>query len=131
MNKLLQRLVLTAAFLLPVGMAVAADARTNAPLDLRIPDLRSVSMPDPITTSTDSQEVEDISVISASLPEGTSNLEVSRAGLGSLYWASRRPAARTWRLVFPVTPDDAPIVYQDLRVQCALARPLADQAGCP
>ena len=129
MSKLLQRLILTATCLLPVGMAAASDG--NAMLDLRMPDLRSVSMSDPITSPAESQEPEDISVFGASLPEETSNLEVSRAGLGSLYWAAHRPAARAWKVLFPITPDEAPIVYEDIRVECARARPLGDEAACP
>jgi hypothetical protein len=131
MNKLIQRLILTTACLLPVGIAAAEAPPTNVTLDLRVPELQSVSPADPLTLPADSPEPEDISVVGVSLPDGTSDPEVSRAGLGSLYWAARRPAARAWKLILPITPDEAPIVYEGFRVECALARPLANQAGCP
>jgi hypothetical protein len=132
MKKLLPRLLL-AACLLPAGMAAAEASDLDGTLDLRIPDIQTLNTSSPITIlPADSQEeTVDIAVVGASLPEGSSNLEVSRAGLGSIYWAARRPAARAWRVVFPITPDEAPIVYEDLRVACALARPIADQAACP
>ena len=130
-NKLLQRLFLTATCLLPIGIAAAEAPPTNVTLDLRMPELQSVSPADPITVPEESQDPEDISVVGVSLPDGTSDLEISRAGLGSLYWAARRPAARAWRVMLPITPDEAPIVYEHLRVECALARPLANQGGCP
>jgi hypothetical protein len=131
MKKLLPRLLLTAC-LLPAGMAAAEAADLDATLDLRIPDIQTLNTSNPITIPADSQEeTVDIAVVGASLPEGSSNLEVSRAGLGSIYWAARRPAARAWREVLPITPDEAPIVYEDLRVACAFARPIADRAACP
>ena len=54
-----------------------------------------------------SDDTQDVSIVSAPVPrEKESNVEISHAGIGSLYWAARNPS-QAWRVVFPVQPDDA------------------------
>jgi hypothetical protein len=58
-----------------------------------MPDLRKIAMLERVTSSADSREVWDLSVVDAAAPtEGASNLHSSRIGIGSVYWAVRHLA---------------------------------------
>ena len=70
-------------------------------------------------------------------PEAPSDLHVSNAGIGSLYWAARNPS-QAWQAVSPVHPDDASGAYADFKARCEfleshefLSNRLIGQAGCP
>ena len=116
-NKLLRLSLLATACLLPVGMVYADAAAGNAPLDLRMPDLRSIPTLDRITCCAGSEEPEYVSVSGASLPaKRTSYVHASQTGIGSLYWGFHHPG-ELWRVVLPITPDDGSTVSQDMRVK--------------
>jgi hypothetical protein len=117
MNRLLRVSLLITAWLLPVGMVYADAAASNATLDLRMPDLRSIPTLDQITASAGSEEPKGVSVSGAPLrAEGTSDLHVSRTGIGSLYWGFRHPGELR-RVVLPITPDDGSTLSEDMRVK--------------
>jgi hypothetical protein len=116
-NKLLRVSLLVTACLLPVGVVYADAAASNALLDLRMPDLRSIPTWDRITASAGSKEPEDVSVSGALLPaERTSYLHASQTGIGSLYWGFHHPG-EVWRAVLPITPDHGSTVSEDMRVK--------------
>ncbi len=59
-------------------------------------------------------------------PPGT---HLSRAGLGSLYWAARHPA-EAWRVLMPV--QEGSVAYADIRARCAMiSNAPSGQAACP
>ena len=71
-----------------------------------------------LSVRVDPDDTQAVSVVTARVPrEEESNLHLSRAGIGSLYWAARNPA-QAWRVLLPVQPGDADGAYADLR--CAL-----------
>ena len=117
--------------LLPLGWVYAGAGSSKTSIDLRTPDLH-VPVLEPATSAVDSQEFEDISVIDASAPaEDTSDLHVSRTGIGSVYWAARHPA-EAWRVVVPVTPDSESSLSEDIRVKCATFESGASgRSACP
>jgi hypothetical protein len=116
-SKLLRVSLLATACLLPVGMVYADAAATNAPLDLRMPDLRSIPTLDRITCCAGSEEPEDVSVSGAPRPaKRTSYLHASQTGIGSLYWGFHHPG-EVWRVVLPIAPDDGSTESEDMRLK--------------
>ena len=80
----------------------------------------------------DSDETQAVSVVTAPTPpEEKSNIHVSLAGIGSLYWAAHHPA-QAWNVVFPVQPGDADGAYEDISARCALITSApGGRAACP
>jgi hypothetical protein len=116
-SKLIRVFLLVTACLLAEGVVYANAAASNAPFDLRMPDLRSIPTLDRITASAGSKEPEDVSVSGAPLPaERISYLHASQTGIGSLYWAFHHPG-EVWRVVLPITPDDGSTESRDMRVK--------------
>jgi hypothetical protein len=75
--------------------------------------------------SDDTQTVATVTVV----PEEPSDTRLSRAGLGSLYWAARHPA-EAWRVLMPV--QEGSVAYADLRARCAIVSDAPNgQAACP
>ena len=65
-----------------------------------------------LSVRVDPEDTQAVSVVTARVPrEEHSHLHVSRAGIGSLYWAARNPA-QAWRVLFPVQPGDADSAYE-------------------
>ncbi len=85
-----------------------------------------------LSVRADSDDTQDISIVAAPvLPERGPRFHVSRAGIGSLYWAARNPS-QAWRVVVPIQPDDADGTYEDAREQCGLVtNVLAGIPSCP
>ena len=89
-----------------------------------------------LSVHVDSGETQTVSVVTAAVrpaeePEAKSNLHVSRAGIGSLYWAAHNPA-QAWRAVFPVLPGDPTDAYEDIRARCAfVTNQPSGRAVCP
>ena len=85
-----------------------------------------------LSVRVDSDDTQAISVVTAPVPrEKVSRLHVSRAGIGSLYWAARNPS-QAWRVVVPVQPDDGAGAYEDARERCVfVTNVLAGTASCP
>jgi hypothetical protein len=117
--------------LLPLGWVYAGTGSSKTSLDLRAPDLH-MPVSESATFDSDSQEVEDISVIDASAPaEESSDLHVAHTGIGSVYWAVRHPA-EAWRVVVPITPDSESSLSEDIRVKCATFEAAASsRSACP
>jgi len=117
--------------LLPLGWVFAGAGSSKTGLDLRTPDIHMPVL-ESATSDADSQEVEDISVIDASAPAAeTSDLHVSRTGIGSVYWAARHPA-EAWRVVVPITLDSESSLSEDIRVKCATFESAASgRSACP
>jgi hypothetical protein len=103
-------------------------------LDLRPPDLRSLSvqLPPEATFPADADEMLDVAIVSAPpTPEESSNTHLSRSGIGSIYWAARHPA-QAWRVLLPIVPGDGSAAFEDLRADCAtFVKSPAGQAACP
>jgi hypothetical protein len=80
----------------------------------------------------DPDDTQAVSVVSTPVPqEDESDMHLSRAGLGSLYWAARHPA-QAWRLLTPAQPGDATGAYEDFRVKCAsVTSTVSGTAACP
>jgi len=63
------------------------------------------------------------------VPQETPDTRLSRAGLGSLYWAARHPA-EAWRVLTPV--QQGSVAYADSRARCAIvSNAPRGQAACP
>src|SRR5262249_30196977 len=97
------------------GAAVAPAAPTQArPLDLRPPNFfsprwqRRLQGPT-IDHSLDYMPMEAVVVTPAAEPP--SNLQVSPAGLGSLWWAMLNPS-QAWRILLPVREGDEFNIHQ-------------------
>jgi hypothetical protein len=57
-----------------------------------------------------------VAIVSAPPEEGGPSMHLSRAGLGSLYWAARH-RAQAWRVLLPVQKGS--VAYDDIRARCA------------
>ncbi len=144
MNGNLATLLLLAVCALSSGVAYSAADQGTTPrraaapatrtLDLRPPDLRSMSvqLPPEATFPADADEMLDVAIVSAPpTPEESSNTHLSRSGIGSIYWAAGHPA-QAWRVLLPVVPGDGSAAFEDLRADCAtFIRSPAGQATCP
>lgn len=144
MNGNLATLLLLAVCLVSSGAAYStadqgaiprrAAAPATATLDLRPPDLRSMSvqLPTEVTFRADTEEMLDVAIVIAPpTPEESSNTHLSRSGIGSIYWAARHPA-QAWRVLLPIVPGDGSAAFEDLRAECAtFVRSPAGQATCP
>jgi hypothetical protein len=144
MRRMIATLMLIAVCSLSGGVAYStadqgatprrAAAPATGPLDLRPPDLRSLSvqLPPETTFPADADEMLDVAIVRAlPTPEESSNTHLSRSGIGSLYWAARHPA-QAWRVLLPVVPGDGSAAFEDLRVECAaFVTSPAGQAACP
>jgi hypothetical protein len=134
MNGNLATLLLIAVCSLSTA-AYSKDAPSGtARLDLRPPDLRSMSVQLPREASfpADAGEMLDVAIVSApSTPEESSNTHLSRSGIGSIYWAARHPA-QAWRVLLPIVPGDGSAAFEDIRAECAtFVRSPGGQAACP
>jgi hypothetical protein len=111
----------------------AAAAPATGTLDLRPPDLHSMSvqLPPEATFPADADEMLDVAIVSAPpRPVESSNTHLSRSGIGSIYWAARHHA-QAWRVLLPVVPGDGSAAFEDLRVECAtFVRSPAGQTAC-
>jgi hypothetical protein len=99
-------------------------------LDLRPPDWPTILalLPPGEALPADADETQAVAIVGAPPEENT---HVSRAGIGSIYWAARHPS-QSWRALFPIVPRDGSSASEDLRVKCAtFARPPGGQASCP
>jgi hypothetical protein len=75
-----------------------------------------------------SDDTQTVAIVIA-VPEEPSDPRLSRAGLGSLYWAARHPA-EAWRVLMPV--QEGSVAYADLRARCAIvSNAPSGQAACP
>jgi hypothetical protein len=85
-----------------------------------------------LSVRVDTDDTQAVSVVSAPMPrEQESDVHLSRAGLGSLYWAARHPA-QAWQLFTPVEPGDATGTYEDFREKCAAVTSMSSTtAACP
>jgi hypothetical protein len=132
MNRIIVTLLLLAVCSLSSGVAYSAPATRT--LDLRPPDLPSMSvqLPPKATFPADADETLDVAMVSAPpTPEESSNTHLSRSGIGSIYWAARHPA-QAWRVLLPVVPGDGSAAFEDLRAECAtFVRSPAGEATCP
>jgi hypothetical protein len=130
-SKLLRSPLLVTLCLLPLGWAYAAGS-SQGTLDLRVPDLRNSPLLEQLGATADSQETDAISVIDTSArAEDTSDVHVSRTGIGSVYWAARHPA-EAWRVVAPVNPDSGSLLFEDGRVKCStFTAPAGRHPTCP
>jgi hypothetical protein len=111
------------------GYKTAAPAR--AALDLRPPDLRAMQWPQPLlaTVPADLEEPQSAAVVV--VPSQRSDINLSRVGIGSLYWAAGHPA-QAWRVLLPMQPGDESDAYADIRTVCAVAPSASDgPAACP
>jgi hypothetical protein len=97
-----------------------AAAPARAALDLRLPDLHSMPWMDSLlaTVPAESGEPQPVAVVSTSLlPEDRSGTSLSRAGIGSIFWAARHPR-QAWRVLFPMRPGDEFNAYADIGTKC-------------
>jgi hypothetical protein len=134
-NGNLATLLLIAVFSQSIGAAYSKDAPGGpARLDLRPPDLRSMSvqLPSEATFPADADEMLDVAIVSAPpTPEESSNTHLSLSGIGSIYWAARHPA-QAWRVLLPIVPGDGSTAFEDIRSECAtFVRSPGGQAACP
>ncbi|MDB6042605.1 MAG: hypothetical protein JWM63_1156 [Gammaproteobacteria bacterium] len=151
MSKFVPTLLLIPVCLLTVGVAYSADAphgtmtiaaisALDAPvpgraaLDLGPPEPKNVQWTDlpPATGPQDSDEPQAIAiVIGSSLPEERWSTYISRAGIGSLYWAARHPA-QAWRVLLPVQRGDEFEAYVAINAKCTVVPSApAARAACP
>jgi hypothetical protein len=73
-----------------------------------------------LSVHVDSGEMQAVSLVTApTAAEEKSNIHLSHAGIGSLYWAAHNPA-QAWRVVFPVQPGDAGGAYAHISARCAV-----------
>jgi hypothetical protein len=83
---------------------------------------------DAADTSAASDDTQTVAIVTA-VPEEPADTRLSRAGLGSLYWAARHPA-EAWRVLMPV--QEGSVAYADIRARCALvSNAPSGQAACP
>ncbi len=83
---------------------------------------------DAADTPAASDDTQTVAIVTA-VPEEPSGTRLSRAGLGSLYWAARHAAA-AWRALMPV--QEGSVAYADLRARCPMvSNPPSGQAACP
>jgi hypothetical protein len=134
-NGNLATLLLIAVFSQSIDAAYSKDAPSGTVrLDLRPPDMRSMSvqLPPEATFDADADEMLDVAIVSAPpTPEESSNTHLSRSGIGSLYWAARHPA-QAWRVLLPTVPGDGTAAFEDLRAECAsFVRSPGGQTACP
>jgi len=67
----------------------------------------------------------------SSLPQETWGTYISRAGIGSLYWAARHPA-QAWRVLLPVQRGDEFDAYVAISAHCTVVPSApAARAACP
>jgi hypothetical protein len=67
----------------------------------------------------------------AVLPEPRSESRVSRAGIGSLFWAVRNPV-QGWRVILPIQPDRGSDPPSEVTTWCrAFVRAPIGRAACP
>jgi hypothetical protein len=67
----------------------------------------------------------------AVLPEPRSESRVSRAGIGSLFWAVRNPV-QGWRVILPIQPDRGSDPPSEVKTWCrAFVRAPIGRAACP
>lgn len=144
MIKLIPTLLLIPVCSLPVGVAYSADAPAisapdapapaHAALDLRPPEPQNVHWTDSLATAgpEDSDEPQAVAIVSgSSLPQETWSTYVSRAGIGSLYWATRHPA-QAWRVLLPVERGDEFDAYVAISARCTVVPSApAIRATCP
>lgn len=135
MNGNLATLLLIGVCSQSIGAAYSKDAPSGTVrLDLRPPDLRSMSvqLPPEATFPADADEMLHVAIVSAPpTPEGSSNTHLSRSGIGSIYWAARHPA-QAWRVLLPTVPGDGTAAFEDLQAECAtFVRSPGGQAACP
>jgi len=83
---------------------------------------------DAADTPAASDDTQTIAIVTA-VPEEPSDTRLSRAGLGSLYWAARHPA-EAWRVLMPV--QEGSVAYADIKARCAMvSNAPSDQTACP
>lgn len=71
-----------------------------------------------VSIRVDPQETQSISVTGSREPADIrSSVRMSRAGLGSLYWAVQHPT-QAWRIVLPIRPDSSARLYADAVQAC-------------
>jgi hypothetical protein len=76
-----------------------------------------------------SDDTQSETVVTTPLVSEETPTHLSLAGLGSLYWAARRPA-QAWRVLLPIQPDG--VAYADIRAKCIISTgALRGEAGCP
>jgi hypothetical protein len=116
-----------------LGSAVAAAAPPRT-LDLRPTDPLSLKALDSLQTAppADLDEAQDVAIVGTPLPpDESSDIHLTRAGLGSLYWAARHPG-EAWTVLLPITPSDGSTASEDMRFRCAIfAKPPSGRAACP
>ena len=106
-----------------------APSLAHGPLDLRAPNLNQAQPPPVWTNPADSDNGLHVVIEgSPQSPEEGSNL--SRTGIGSIYWAARHPA-QAWRVVLPIVPDGGSAGSPDIKAECASVRPPGGQMACP
>lgn len=134
MNGNLATLLLIGVCSQSIGAAYSKDAPSGTVrLDLRPPDLRSVSaqLPPEATFPADADEMHVAIVSAPPTPQDSSNTHLSRSGIGSIYWAARHPA-QAWRVLLPTVPGDGTAAFEDIRAECAtFVRSPGGQAACP
>jgi hypothetical protein len=75
-----------------------------------------------------SDDTQTLAIVTA-VAEEPSDTRLSRAGLGSLYWAAHHPA-EAWRVLMPV--QEGSVAYADVRARCAMvSNAPSGQATCP
>jgi hypothetical protein len=95
-----------------------------------MPDLNKLPLLAEISDSTESEEPEDIDVIGVSEDESP-DVHVSRAGIGSVYWAARHPS-QAWRIFAPLAADAGTRLFRDVTIRCEMVADRSEyETGCP
>jgi hypothetical protein len=102
------------------------------PLNLRLPDLRSIqsSLPPQATRPADADYMLHVAIVGMpARPEKSSNIHLAPTGIGSIYLATRHPA-QVWRMLLPIVSHDGSAASEDIRVEFASARAPGCQTAC-
>jgi len=128
------------------GSPRKAATLARGPLDLRLPDLRSIqsSLTSQPARAPDSDYMLHVAFVDTSacvgMParrEESSSIQMARTGFESIYLAARHPA-QAWRVLLPIVPHDGFAVSEDtrpesedIRAEAAGVRRSGDQTVCP
>ncbi len=76
-----------------------------------------------------SDDTQPVAVVTAPVVRERSNVRLSLAGVGSLFWAAHHPA-QAWKVLLPLQPDG--VAYGDIKATCAVyTNASGSKAACP